>query len=182
MAEISTIARPYAVALIDSVRDSKDKGLADELTPILEQLAALVSDPEVMATLNDPNLSSEQTYSLLRGMLPKRIPEEAENLMKVLAENGRWDAMPEIARQYVDLLHKERNEAVVEVVTPYPMSQKELDSLMAALQHRFPGIKLLPHVTVDKSLIGGVKIIVGDQVIDGSVKARLAEMQAALTS
>ncbi|MCD8338891.1 MAG: F0F1 ATP synthase subunit delta [Burkholderiales bacterium] len=182
MAEISTIARPYAVALIDSVRDSKDEGLADKLTPILEQLAALVSDPEVKAAINDPNLTSDQVYDLLRGMLPKKIPVEAENLMKVLAENGRWDAVPDIARQYVNLLHQERKEAVVEVDTPYPMSDKELASLMKALQHRFPGLKLLPTVVIDKSLIGGVKIIVGDQVIDGSVKARLAEMQAALTS
>ena len=154
MAEISTIARPYAEALLKAVKESKEEGLAQKLIPVLDTIDEIVADPKLKELASDPSLSSDQIYELIRGMLDKAVPQEAENLLKLVIQNGRIEALPQITAQYRELLNHKK----------------------------FPGIKLLPKVVVDKDLIGGVRVIVGDKVLDGTVKARLAEMQSALTS
>ena len=166
MAEISTIARPYAEALLKAVKESKEEGLAQKLIPVLDTIDEIVADPKLKELASDPSLSSDQIYELIRGMLDKAVPQEAENLLKLVIQNGRIEALPQITAQYRELLNHENKVA----------------DLIKALDKKFPGIKLLPKVVVDKDLIGGVRVIVGDKVLDGTVKARLAEMQSALTS
>ena len=163
MAEISTIARPYAEALLKAVKESKEEGLAQKLIPVLDTIDEIVADPKLKELASDPSLSSDQIYELIRGMLDKAVPQEAENLLKLVIQNGRI-------------------EADVTIETAFPLSDDQVADLIKALDKKFPGIKLLPKVVVDKDLIGGVRVIVGDKVLDGTVKARLAEMQSALTS
>ena len=174
MAEISTIARPYA--------ESKEEGLAQKLIPVLDTIDEIVADPKLKELASDPSLSSDQIYELIRGMLDKAVPQEAENLLKLVIQNGRIEALPQITAQYRELLNHENKEADVTIETAFPLSDDQVADLIKALDKKFPGIKLLPKVVVDKDLIGGVRVIVGDKVLDGTVKARLAEMQSALTS
>ena len=182
MAEISTIARPYAEALLKAVKDSKEEGLAQKLIPVLDTIDEIVADPKLKELASDPSLSSDQIYELIRGMLDKAVPQEAENLLKLVIQNGRIEALPQITAQYRELLNHENKEADVTIETAFPLSDDQVADLIKALDKKFPGIKLLPKVVVDKALIGGVRVIVGDKVLDGTVKARLAEMQSALTS
>ena len=179
MAEISTIARPYAEALLKAVKESKEEGLAQKLIPVLDTIDEIVADPKLKELASDPSLSSDQIYELIRGMLDKAVPQEAENLLKLVIQNGRIEALPQITAQYRELLN---HEADVTIETAFPLSDDQVADLIKALDKKFPGIKLLPKVVVDKDLIGGVRVIVGDKVLDGTVKARLAEMQSALTS
>ncbi len=182
MAEISTIARPYAEALLKAVKDSKEEGLAQKLIPVLDTIDEIVADPKLKELASDPSLSSDQIYELIRGMLDKAVSQEAENLLKLVIQNGRIEALPQITAQYRELLNHENKEADVTIETAFPLSDDQVADLIKALDKKFPGIKLLPKVVVDKDLIGGVRVIVGDKVLDGTVKARLAEMQSALTS
>ena len=182
MAEISTIARPYAEALLKAVKDSKEEGLAQKLIPVLDTIDEIVADPKLKELASDPSLSSDQIYELIRGMLDKAVPQEAENLLKLVIQNGRIEALPQITAQYRELLNHENKEADVTIETAFPLSDDQVADLIKALDKKFTGIKLLPKVVVDKDLIGGVRVIVGDKVLDGTVKARLAEMQSALTS
>ena len=182
MAEISTIARPYAEALLKAVKDSKEEGLAQKLIPVLDTIDEIVADPKLKELASDPSLSSDQIYELIRGMLDKAVPQEAENLLKLVIQNGRIEALPQITAQYRELLNHENKEADVTIETAFPLSDDQVADLIKALDKKFPGIKLLPKVVVGKDLIGGVRVIVGDKVLDGTVKARLAEMQSALTS
>lgn len=182
MAEISTIARPYAEALLKAVKESKEEGLAQKLIPVLDTIDEIVADPKLKELASDPSLSSDQIYELIRGMLDKAVPQEAENLLKLVIKNGRIEALPQITAQYRELLNHENKEADVTIETAFPLSDDQVADLIKALDKKFPGIKLLPKVVVDKDLIGGVRVIVGDKVLDGTVKARLAEMQSALTS
>lgn len=182
MAEISTIARPYAEALLKAVKDSKEEGLAQKLIPVLDTIDEIVACPKLKELASDPSLSSDQIYELIRGMLDKAVPQEAENLLKLVIQNGRIEALPQITAQYRELLNHENKEADVTIETAFPLSDDQVADLIKALDKKFPGIKLLPKVVVDKDLIGGVRVIVGDKVLDGTVKARLAEMQSALTS
>ena len=182
MAEISTIARPYAEALLKAVKESKEEGLAQKLIPVLDTIDEIVADPKLKELASDPSLSSDQIYELISGMLDKAVPQEAENLLKLVIQNGRIEALPQITAQYRELLNHENKEADVTIETAFPLSDDQVADLIKALDKKFPGIKLLPKVVVDKDLIGGVRVIVGDKVLDGTVKARLAEMQSALTS
>lgn len=182
MAEISTIARPYGEALLKAVKESKEEGLAQKLIPVLDTIDEIVADPKLKELASDPSLSSDQIYELIRGMLDKAVPQEAENLLKLVIQNGRIEALPQITAQYRELLNHENKEADVTIETAFPLSDDQVADLIKALDKKFPGIKLLPKVVVDKDLIGGVRVIVGDKVLDGTVKARLAEMQSALTS
>lgn len=182
MAEISTIARPYAEALLKAVKESKEEGLAQKLIPVLDTIDEIVADPKLKELAIDPSLSSDQIYELIRGMLDKAVPQEAENLLKLVIQNGRIEALPQITAQYRELLNHENKEADVTIETAFPLSDDQVADLIKAFDKKFPGIKLLPKVVVDKDLIGGVRVIVGDKVLDGTVKARLAEMQSALTS
>ena len=177
MAEISTIARPYAEALLKAVKESKEEGLAQKLIPVLDTIDEIVADPKLKELASDPSLSSDQIYELIRGMLDKAVPQEAENLLKLVIQNGRIEALPQITAQYRELLNHENKEADVTIETAFPLSDDQVADLIKALDKKFPGIKLLPKVVVDKDLIGGVRVIVGDKVLDGTVKARLAEIQ-----
>ena len=105
MAELSTIARPYAHALLLALRDAK-KGPeeAADLAAVLDGIAQVVTTPELVSVIGDPKLSSEQIYDLIvAGLGQVKLPEEAANLLKVVVENGRLEAVPEIARQFREL-------------------------------------------------------------------------------
>ena len=168
--------------MLKAVKESKEEGLAQKLIPVLDTIDAIVADPKLKELASDPSLSSDQIYELIRGMLDKAVPQEAENLLKLVIQNGRIEALPQITAQYRELLNHENKEADVTIETAFPLSDDQVADLIKALDKKFPGIKLLPKVVVDKDLIGGVRVIVGDKVLDGTVKARLAEMQSALTS
>ena len=184
MAELSTIARPYAHALLLALREGK-KGPeeAADLAAVLDGIAQVVTTPELVSVIGDPKLSSEQIYDLIiAGLGQVKLPEEAVNLLKVVVENGRLEAVPEIARQFRELKNQSEGVADAYIETAMPMSQAEVDDLIAGLGKRFPGLKLTPIVTVNEELIGGVRVRVGDRVLDGSIQTRLAQMQEALTA
>ena len=101
--------------------------------------------------------------------------------MRLVIENDKVDAIPEIRKQFGLLVDKARGEAEVIIETPFPLEDVQLNDLLTALSRKFNGLKLKPRVVIDESLIGGVRVSVGDQVLDGTVKTRLAEMQVALT-
>ena len=184
MAELSTIARPYAHALLLALREGK-KGPeeAADLAAVLDGIAQVVTTPELVSVIGDPKLSSEQIYDLIiAGLGQTQLPEEAANLLKVVVENGRLEAVPEIARQFRELKNQSEGVADAYIESAMPMTQAEVDDLVAGLGKRFPGLKLTPVVTINEALIGGVRVRVGDRVLDGSIQTRLAQMQEALTA
>lgn len=184
MAELSTIARPYAHALLLALRDAK-KGPeeAADLAAVLDGIAQVVTTPELVSVIGDPKLSSEQIYDLIvAGLGQVKLPEEVANLLKVVVENGRLEAVPEIARQFRELKNQSEGVADAYIESAMPMTQAEVDDLVANLGKRFPGLKLTPIVTINEALIGGVRVRVGDRVLDGSIQTRLAQMQEALTA
>lgn len=182
MAEISTIARPYAEALLKAVKDSNEEGLVNKVLPVLDLLDKVVEDPKVKELASDPSLTVDQVYGLIRGILGEEIPSQIENLLKLVIENGRLEALSQITAQFRHLLNRENKEAEVLIESAFPLNDEQVADLTKALGKKFPGIKLLPKVVVDNSLIGGVKVTVEDKVLDGTVKAQLAQMQTALTS
>lgn len=182
MAELSTIARPYAEALFQAAREGKGGADAAQLLGVVDALAGIATDPQVATLAGDPKFSVGALFELVAGSLPQAIPAFAGNLLRVLIENGRLAALPEIARQFRLLKNESEGVADAQIESAFPMSEAEVASLVAALGKKFPGITLKPQVVVEPALVGGVRVTVGDQVLDGTVKARLAQMHAALTA
>ncbi len=184
MAELSTIARPYAQGLLLALREQK-KGPkeAAALVTAMDNIAQVVTTPEFVSVMGDPKLTQDQVYDLvISGMGGEKLPSEADNLLKVVIENNRLEVVPEIARQFRELKNQSEGVADAIIESALPLSEEEVTGLVKALGHRFPGFKFTPVVKVNQELIGGVRVTVGDKTLDGSIQAQLAHMQEALTA
>jgi F-type H+-transporting ATPase subunit delta len=176
MAEPSTIARPYAEAVF-RLADAQGK-LAD-WSAVLGNLASVATDERVRAAIGDPNLSAPKIAGLFISILAGKLTGDAENLVRVLAENGRLGVLSEISAQYGALRNAREGVVEAEVFTAFEMDQSQVNDLVGRLERK-TGRKVKARVSIDKSLIGGVKIVIGDQVIDGSARAQLAALENAL--
>ena len=182
MAELSTIARPYAQGLWEALADRGDTAQAAEIEQSLFALSSAVSEPQVAELVSDPKVTDDQMYDLLAGSIGEEAPSELKGLLRTVIENGRLCALPEIAAQFRALKNESEGVADAYIESAYALTKKDVDQLVKALSSKFPGVTLRPEVSINKDLIGGVSIRVGDQVLDGSVRARLAQMKAALTA
>jgi F-type H+-transporting ATPase subunit delta len=176
VAEPSTIARPYAEAAF-KLADAQGK-LAD-WSATLANLAAVAADARVRAAVGDPNLPAAKVAGLFIAILAGRLSGEAENFVRVLAENGRLDVLDEIRSQYEALKNEREGVMEAEVYSAFEMDAAQTADLVARLEKK-TGRKVRAKVSVDKSLIGGVKVVLGDKVIDGSARAQLGALETAL--
>jgi len=180
MAEISTIARPYAEALFRVAVQGGDAALSSWSDQVAG-LAVVSSDPGMRQLMGDPRVTPEQMYDVFSGALGDKPSAPIENFVRTLIDNDRLALMPEIGTQFAHLVDARQGSAEAEITSAFPMSDSDVKDLVAALQKKF-AIQLKPTVTVDKSLIGGVRVVVGDRVLDSSVRSRLDAMKAALVA
>ena len=183
MAELSTIARPYAQGLIQALQD-RNAGAEDAAQTLdaLEAVAAVAQRPEFATLVGDPKLTDDQLCDLIVGVCGRTLPAEVANMLRVVIENGRLEAMPEIASQFRKLKNSSEGVADAYIETAFELSQAEIDSLLESLAKKFPGMKLAPIVAVKPELIGGVCVHVGDKLLDCSIRSRLAQMKTTLTA
>ena len=177
MAELATIARPYAEALF---RVAKSGNLA-AWTDLVSEMAAVAAHPDVKSFAGNPKHSDQQVVDTFLSLLKSNVSPEAKNFVAMLVENGRLALLPEIGDQYMVLKNADEGAADAEITSAFEMSDAQVKELVATLEKKF-GRKLKPAVTVDNSLIGGVRVAVGDQVLDTSVRAKLQKMYVALAS
>ena len=176
MAEPSTIARPYADAAF-KLADAQGKLV--EWSATLANLAAVTADERVRAAVSDPNLPAAKVAGLILAILAGKLSGEAENFVRVLAENGRLDVVSEIRRHFEALKNQRESTVEAEVTTAFEMDKAQLADLVARLE-KSTGRTVRARVSVDKALIGGIKVVIGDKVIDGSARAQLAALENAL--
>ncbi|GLU35162.1 F0F1 ATP synthase subunit delta [Trinickia caryophylli] len=179
MAELATIARPYAEALFGVAVD----GDVAAWSALLQELAQVARLPEVLSVASSPKVSRAQVVELLLAAVrsPLKDTPQAKNLVQMLVDNHRLALLPEIAVQFDELKNAREGAADALIVSAFPLEGQPLADLVASLERKFKR-KLKPTVELDPSLIGGVRVTVGDEVLDSSVRARLAGMQAALTA
>jgi F-type H+-transporting ATPase subunit delta len=176
MAEIATIARPYAEALFKA--SSSDVG---GTATWLDQVAAIAANPQLKAFADNPKATVEQVLGVIAGVAGSPLPAAATNFLTTVLENGRFAALPEIAKQFRTLANAKSGSSDAVVQSAFPISDAELAQLSTTLEKRF-GRKLKPTVELDPGLIGGIRVVVGDEVLDTSVKARLEQMKVALSA
>ncbi|HUL67710.1 MAG TPA: F0F1 ATP synthase subunit delta [Burkholderiaceae bacterium] len=178
MAELSTIARPYAQALFQSARAD---GTMPAWLEIADELASVMAHPRVTEVVADPKLGAPQIFELLSGLMKTKLTPGAENFLRTLIDNGRLAAMPEVARQLHALKNAADGVADCLIESAFPLDDAQVKELVGALAKRF-GLELKPEVKVNPDLIGGVRVAVGDHILDTSVRSRLQAMKAALTA
>ena len=177
MAELATVARPYAEALF-RVAQSGDMAAWSAATSELGQVGA---NPDVQAFAANPKVTAAQLADAIASLVKSPLNAEAKNFIAMLAENGRVNLLPEIAAQFAALKNANEGAADADIFSAFEISGDQLAQLVATLEKKF-GRKLNPSVTVDPSLIGGVRVVVGDEVLDTSVRAKLQQMHVALVS
>ncbi|MFZ1908509.1 MAG: F0F1 ATP synthase subunit delta [Burkholderiales bacterium] len=176
MAEPITIARPYAEAVF---RLADGAGTLAEWSDMLAALAQVSGDERMRAAMGDPNLPAAQVAGLFISILSGRLTGEGENLVRVLAENRRLALLMEIRSQYEALKNEREGVVEAEIQSAFELDPAQLTDLAARLE-KHTGRKVRVNVVVDKELIGGARILIGDQVIDASARAQLAALDSAL--
>ena len=176
MAEFATIARPYAEALFEA--SSSDLSSAENW---VEELASIASNPELQQFADNPKVPASQVFDLMTGVAKSRLDDAARNFLRVVIENGRLAVLPEIAAQFRALKNARSGSSDAVVYSAFPIDSAALADVAALLEKRFDR-KLNVSVTLQPELIGGIRVVVGDEVLDTSVKARLEQMKLALTA
>ncbi|MBC7501217.1 MAG: F0F1 ATP synthase subunit delta [Herminiimonas sp.] len=177
MAEIATLARPYAEALFRVAKTGNLTAWSD----LVSEMAHVAAHPDVQALSHNPNVPDQQLVATFVALLKSPVNDEARNFISMLVENDRLTVLPEIGQQFHVLKNAQEGAADAEITSAFEMTESQLSELIGTLEKKF-GRKLNPSVTVDNSLIGGVRVVVGDEVLDTSVRAKLQQMHVALTT
>ena len=175
MAEIATLARPYAEAAFRLAQECK---ALDTWSEALGRLAQVAEDPAATSLIGNPNVAAGQVEEIFRSVAGENA--ELGNFIHLLSENGRLACLPEIAGQFQAMKQSEEGIKEAVVYSAFPISEAQLANLGQLLEKRFGRLQL--SVAIDAQLIGGIKVVVGDQVLDTSVSGKLASMRAALNS
>ena len=178
MAELTTVARPYAEAAFELAREQNALPVWSEM---LRFATTIVADERMKAALENPRLSTGDKEALLLSIAGDRINADGRSFLRVLIEADRVALLPQIRALFDQLKDDAENVAKATIESALPLSDEETATLTKALEKRF-GKKIEATVAVNPALIGGARITVGDAVIDGSVQAKLEAMRARLRS
>jgi len=175
MAENLTLARPYADAAFSLAKAGNALGPWSEA---LDRMAAVAADPQMQACIGNPKLSPSQLVEFFTEVVGK-LTSEQKNFVQVLVDNERLGVLPEIRDFFVDLKNRFEGVKDAEIESAFAIDNATLAQLTADLEARYR-CKIKATVKVNPDLIGGVRIEIGDQVIDASVRGKLAAMATAL--
>jgi F-type H+-transporting ATPase subunit delta len=176
MAELATIARPYAEALfLASQADLSATAVW------LEEIAAIAGNAQLLQFADNPKVTTEQVFDVIKGIAKAQLTPAAQNFLHAVIENGRLSALPEMAAQFQEHLNKQNGSSDAVIYSAFPIDAGALADVTGLLEKRF-GRKLNVSVKLQPELIGGIRVVVGDEVLDTSVKARLDQMKVALTA
>jgi len=176
MAELATIARPYAEALFKASASNPQAALV-----WLDELASVAAEPQLLQFADSPKATAEQVYGVMAGVVKAPLDAHAQNFLRTVVANNRLAFLPEVAAQYRALVNAQSGSSDAVVYSAFPIEGAALAQTAELLERKF-GRKLNVSVVLQPELIGGVRVVVGDEVLDTSVKARLEQMKVALTA
>lgn len=175
MAENLTLARPYAEAAFSLARTGNALGPWSEA---LDRMAAVAQDAQMQECIGNPKLAAAQLAQLFSEVTGNLTPEQ-QNFVQVLVDNERLAVLTEIRDIYTALKNGQEGVKDAQIASAFPIDDATLAQLISDLESRY-SCKVKATVTVEPELIGGVRIAIGDQVIDASVRGKLAAMATAL--
>jgi F-type H+-transporting ATPase subunit delta len=177
MAELATIARPYAEALFKAAAGADASAMGAQLHAV----AAVAADPALRQFADNPKVEAAQVFDVVAGVARGALDAKIGNLLRAAIDNGRLAALPQIAAQFQALVNARDGVSDATIQSAFAIDEGQLADVVAALEKRFDR-KLNAHVEIDPELIGGIRAVVGDEVLDTSVRARLEQMKVALTA
>jgi F-type H+-transporting ATPase subunit delta len=177
MAEIATVARPYAEA---AFRSALEGGSLAADSDALAIAAAIARDATVRAILSDPRVKPQEKKDLFVTVGGERITKGVRSLLGILVDNHRDVLIGEIAEQFEALKREQDRVVTARITSAQPLTDQQRADIVAALEKRY-GKTVEAEVDVDPGLLGGARVQVGDQVIHASVRDALGQMAAALT-
>lgn len=177
MSELTTAARPYAKAVFEIAEAA---GSLDSWSEQLETMASIVSAEGSAQLLNSPKASPKQKIDTFVEVAAGSLNEQSINLLKSLGENNRFALLPDISLLFEDMKSEAQGEVEVKLIAAAEVGQEHNDAIVTALEKRL-GRKVKLITTIDKSLMGGAIIRVGDLVIDGSLQGRFHSLKASLS-
>lgn len=175
MAEITTLARPYAKAAFDAANEA---GQLDGWANALGTVAVIAGDPRVLPLLGDPQLTAEDLQVL---MAVENGPDGFDNFIALLIDNDRLPLLPEVAALFAQLKADAESSLTVTVRAATKLDSKYRKALIERLGKRF-GKTVELEVQVDEALLGGAIIEAGDLVIDGSLRSKIARLGEAIVN
>ena len=183
MAELATIARPYAEALFKAGGSGAGVGDIAALAGEVETYAKVADDPELRLLADNPKVSGTQVFDVITSVASGEKPasDAARNFLRVVIENGRLAALPEIAAQLHALVNARSGVSDAVIYSAFAIEPAQLTDVVASLEKRF-GKKLNVSVVIEPELIGGIRAVVGDEVFDSSVQAQLQHMKSVLAA
>jgi F-type H+-transporting ATPase subunit delta len=177
MAEILTIARPYAQA---AFLFAESHQVLKEWSGMLEFLAVVAADPEMIGLFDNPRMTEAQLAELFIGIGADRLDDNCRNFIRLLAENRRLKLLPEIAALF-EIQRREAERTIrAELITAFPATEAQQAAVTAALKQRL-GRDIELECKTDAALLGGAIIRAGDLVIDGSVRGKLERLGNSLS-
>lgn len=177
MAEITTIARPYAQAVFKLAQSQQ---ALDAWSDMLGLAAVVATDPEMQHIVDSPRFTETQLAELFIDVCGDKLTEEGRNFIKLLAENRRLAALPEIYNLFQSLKSEAEGAIQAQLITARPATDAQKQTILEALKKRFNREVELECKT-DESLVGGAVIRAGDLVIDGSVRGKLGRLAMTLS-
>ena len=177
MAELATVARPYAEAAFQA---ALDKRTLAQTADGLAMIAAIAADERMRSALSNPRVSASQKKDLFREVAGARLDEITTNLVSILVDNRRQELIASIAEQFEELKHEHDRVVRARITSAQALTDDQRAQIVSALEKRY-GKKVEAEIDVDPQLLGGARVQVGDQVIHASVRDALAQMAAALT-
>jgi F-type H+-transporting ATPase subunit delta len=177
MAEIATVARPYAEAVF---RAALEKGALAAVAESLALVAAIARDEQMHSILLNPKVNAQQKKEIFETVAGGRLDDITKKLLALLVDNHREVLIGSIAAQFEALKHEHEKVLSARITSAQPLSDQQRGDIVSALEKRY-GKKIEAELDVDPQLLGGARVQVGDQVIHASVRDALAQMAAALT-
>jgi F-type H+-transporting ATPase subunit delta len=177
MAELATIARPYAEAVF---RLAKEGNALAAWSQKLAFIAAIYQDPQMQAAIGNPRVTANDVERLLLSICGERIDDAARNLIQLLVRNRRLPVLQQIREQFEKLKLEDEGKLDAKISSAYPIDDVQRNHVVNLLSSRFKR-EINATVTVDPELIGGIKVEVGDKVWDTSVRGKLQTMAVTLT-
>ncbi len=177
MAELITVARPYAQAAFRSALEANNlAGWAD----MLQLAAAVAGNTQMAALLGNPKVSTQKKAELFHSITAGKLNDAMKNLVNLLIEDHRAVLLAPISAQFDALMREHDKMLKAHIVSAFPMADADKNDLVQALAKKY-GRRVEAEVSIDASLIGGVRIQIGDEVIHASTRDTLDQMAIALT-
>lgn len=178
MAELATLARPYARAAYDYANGSST---LDQWSEMLTVLAGITSQEKIQAVFDSPVLTAKERAEALAGLCGDTIDDKCLNMIGLLSENGRLALLPEISRLFEQFKANREKTVDVDITAAFAMTEESEQKLAEALAAKLDR-RVIVNSKTDENLVGGAIIRAGDLVIDGSVRGKLAKLAEAINS